>query len=71
MTITKVQALWLEDDDNIYINDETYRVLLVSPENNDMVTIHLTDDQGYRKTLVVPSSREIPVICDLDHFVDA
>lgn len=71
MIITKVQALWLEDNDSIHINDETYRVVLISPQNSDMVDIHLIDDQGYKKILTVNESHEIPVICDIDHLADA
>lgn len=71
MTITKIQALWLEDSDSIHINNETYIVSSVSPENNNMVTINLIDEQGYKKVLVVKENSEIPVICDTDHLADA
>lgn len=71
MTIIKVRALWLEDNDSIYINDETYRVHLISPQNNGMVKLNIIDEQGYMRSLTVKDSHEIAVICDVDHLADA
>lgn len=65
MTTTNIKALWLEEDDVIYIDDNSYRVVEV--EGNDMVNIHLIDEEGFKRILSLPGDREVPVLCDGDH----
>ena len=62
MTTTNIKALWLEEDDVIYIDDNSYRVVEV--EGNDMVNIHLIDEEGFKRILTIPGDRDIPVLCD-------
>ena len=65
MTTTNIKAVWLEENDVIYINENTYEVTKV--DGLDMVDIHLIDDEGFRRVLTVPGDRDIPVLCETDH----
>lgn len=82
MTTTNIKALWLEENDVVYINENSYRVVevvinsastdwdsLVSsvPPLNDLVDVHLIDEEGFRRILTILSDNEVPVICDASH----
>lgn len=71
MTTTNIKALWLEENDVVYINENSYRVVEVVinsvPPLNDLVDVHLIDEEGFRRILTLLSDNEVPVICDASH----
>lgn len=71
MTTTNIKALWLEENDVVYINENSYRVVEVVinsvPSLNDLVDVHLIDEEGFRRILTLLSDNEVPVICDASH----
>lgn len=71
MTTTNIKALWLEENDVVYINENSYRVVEVVknsvPPFNDLVDVHLIDEEGFRRILTILSDNEVPVICDASH----
>lgn len=65
MTTTDIKALWLEENDVVYIDENSYRVIEVVPQSvPPMVDIHLVDEEGFKRILTVPGDRDIPVLCD-------
>lgn len=71
MTTTNIKALWLEENDVVYINENSYRVVEVVinsvPPLNDLVDVHLIDEEGFKRILTLLSDNEVPVICDASH----
>lgn len=71
MTTTNIKALWLEENDVVYINENSYQVVEVVinsvPPLNDLVDVHLIDEEGFRRILTLLSDNEVPVICDASH----
>lgn len=65
MTTTDIKALWLEENDVVYIDENSYRVIeVVLQSAPPLVDIHLRDEEGFKRILTVPGDREIPVLCD-------
>lgn len=60
MTTFDVQAQWLEMNDVILVNGQTFEIIAV--DGFDSIDIHMVDDEGYTKILTVPCDKEIPVV---------
>lgn len=60
MTTFKVQAQWLEMNDVILVNGQTFEIIAV--DGFESLDIHMVDDEGYKKILTVPCDQEISVV---------
>ena len=71
MTTEKMEVYSLEEGDQIVVSGNIYRIVDIETLNGDSSSILLIDEEGIAKTLNVPDTAKILLLCDADHLESA
>jgi hypothetical protein len=63
MTVERIEAYALEEQDQIFVNGFVYRVVGIDP-TDEGYRFRLIDEEGYVKYLTVEDATKVPVVID-------
>jgi hypothetical protein len=71
MTTEQMEVYSLEEGDQILVGGNIYRIVDIETLNGDSSSLLLIDEEGIAKTLNVPDSAKVLLVCDADHLESA
>lgn len=63
MTTERMEAYALEEQDQIFVNGQIYRVVQIDPIDFGY-RFHLVDDEGEQSIMVIEDTEKVPLVVD-------